>query len=619
MNLLAPFGLAAGLSLPILVLFYLLKVRRERREVPSLLLWEPMRRDLAARDPWQRLRWTILMIVQLVLLAALTLALARPAAERPAPANRFTALILDTSASMRATDVKPSRFEAARAAARGALDALPDGASAAIIAAGPAPRVVVSETTDRGALETGLNLLQPTDAPEGSASSIDDALGIADALARGRTDTTIHLFSDGAFPALSQWNTLPDVNLRDHPFGTGAGNRAITAFSERPDPQGGAPQIFARIQNFDSRPARVNATLTADGKPIDTRPLDLTAEGAQSLIFTDVPAEARVVQLRLDRSDPFPDDDQATLVRGAASTVPVLLVTRGNLFLQKALQSLSGYAVYQVAPRSFDAVDTSSYGIIVFDGFAPDLPPTKNALLINPTDSPWLPLKGVIRDPPITLWRNDDPTLSYVDLRPVRIARASNLQLPDWAQPLIESNGVPLGFIGTQDGRRAVGLSFDLQQSNLPLSSAFPIFIANVMHFLTPASVALSPTLAPGDPAVIPPRPGVDHVVVSGPDGATWTIVPSGGTTRFDQTDRVGLYQATEYVGSSPVATEQFAVNLFSPSESDLRPRASLTDRDAPPAPATELKLPMIHEYAPWVLLFAIPLLLGEWWWFHRH
>jgi hypothetical protein len=614
-NLLAPTALAFGLSVPVLVLFYLLKVRRERREVPSLLLWEPMRRDLAARDPWQRLRWTILMALQLAALAALTFALARPAVERPAPANRFTALILDTSAGMRATDVAPRRFEAARAAARSVLNALPDGASAAIIAAGQAPRIVVPETTDRAALENGLDSLQATDAPGGS---IDDALRMADALARGRTDTTIHMFSDGAYAAPAQWGEIADANLRYHPFGTDAGNRAVTAFSERPDPQGGAPQVFARIQNFSARPAQLTATLSADGKPIETRPLQLSANGSQSLVVTDVPADARVVQLRLDGTDAYGGDDQATLVRGTAPTIAVLLVSRGNLFLQKALESLPGFAVYEVSPRSYDAVDPSAYGIIVFDGYAPDQPPAKNSLLINPTDTPWLPLNGIVRNPPITLWRNDDPTLSYVDLRQVLIARASSLALPDWAHPVIESNGIPLGFVGTVNGQRIVGLSFDLQQSNLPLSSAFPIFVANVMRFLTPPSVALSPTLAPGDPAIITPQPGVDRVVVDGPNQESWTLTPKRGSLQFDGTDRTGLYRVTQYAGSNAVATEQFAVNLFSPDASDLRPRANLTDRNAPPAPAGTAKLPMIHEYAPWLLLLVIPLMLGEWWWFHR-
>src|SRR5262249_12155210 len=325
-------------------------------------------------------------------------------------------------------------------------------------------------------------------APDGSGA-INDALRIAGALAHGRADATIHLFSDGAYPPPAEWDELATLNLRFHPVGTAAGNRAITAMAVRPDPQGSAPQLFARVENFDSQPARISLTLRADGKPVETRPVDLAAGATAQLFFGDLPTDARVLQLRVDQPDAFAADNEATLIRGTPPVVPVLLVTRGNLFLQKALQSQPGVVLYQVTPRSYPTVDTAPYGVIVFDGYVPDRPPTKNALLVNPTDVPWLPMDGIVRDPPVTGWRSNDPTLAYVDLRTIRIARASDLKLPDWAHPLIESNGIPLGFIGNNNGQRTVGLAFDLQQSNLPLTAAFPIFVANIMRFLTPPTV----------------------------------------------------------------------------------------------------------------------------------
>ncbi|HLH74628.1 MAG TPA: VWA domain-containing protein [Chloroflexota bacterium] len=614
--LLAPLALLFGLSIPVLLTFYLLKVRQSEREVSSTLLWEILRRDLAAHEPWQRLRWSVLLVLQLLLLTLLTLALARPASQRPAPANRFAALIIDTSASMAATDVTPRRFDQAVAAAHQVIAQLPDGTSAALIEAGSTARVVVPETLDHGALDQGLAGLQPTDT---TGDSIAAALGIARALARGRGGATVHLFSDGAFPHPSEWDDLTGLNVRFHPVGTAAANQAIVAMAMRPDPTGGTgDQLFARIENFGDAAVQTSATLRADGTTIETRPVDLPANGTAQLFFLNVPSNAKVIQLQLDQPDALAADNTATLVRSMPPTVPVLMVTRGNLFLQKALQALPGISVYQVTPRGFTSIDTSTYAVLVFDGYTPDQPPNKNALIINPTDASWLPLHQVVRDPPITLWRSDDPTLAFVDLSSIRIARASEVTLPDWAHPLIESNGIPLGFIGQNNGQRVIGLTFDLQQSNLPLSASFPIFISNVMQFLVPPSVARQDSLMPGSPAVIQIRPGVDRVVVQGPANQHWEIHPSGSSLSFTQTSLAGLYQATEYIGSQSVATQQFAVNMFSPSESDLRPRANLVDHDSASAPTPAEQRPIIHEYAPWLLLLVVPLMLGEWWWFHR-
>ena len=624
MTLFAPLALAFGLSLPVVVLFYLLKVRRTEREVSSVLLWEMLRRDLAAHEPWQKLRWSVLLVLQLILLGALTLALARPALQSPSPASQFVAVVVDTSASMGATDVHPSRFAQALGAAQSLVDSLPDGTSAAILAAGATAQVVVPETTDHAALDRGLASLAPTDA---AGHSVDAALRVAGALARGRPDATIDLFSDGAFAHPAAWDELTGVSVHFHPFGTTAGNRAITALATRSGsdvaPTGAstssdAGQVFARVENFDSAPAQVTVSLTADGKSVETRSVDLPAGGSQQLFFSGAPVDARVIHLQIDQGDALAADNGATLIRATRQTTPVLLVTRGNLFLQKALQAVPGTSLYQVTPRSYPTVDVTPYSVLIFDGYAPDRPPTKNALIVDPTDAPWLPMQGVLRAPPITLWRNDDPNLAYVDLRPIRIARASNVKLPDWAHPLIESNGIPIGFVGTNDGHRVVGLSFDLRQSNLPLSAAFPILVSNVMRFLVPPTVTQAASIAPGTPAMIQPRPGVDRIVVDGPADQRWTITPSDQVVRFDRTDRVGLYQVTEYVGSQSVNLQQFAVNLFDPASSDLRPRANLVDRESA-AQAAPTKLTTIaHEYAPWLLLLAAPLLLGEWWWFHR-
>jgi hypothetical protein len=616
-----------GLSLPVLLLFYLLKVRRTEREVSSVLLWQTLRRDLAAHEPWQRLRWSVLLAIQLAFLALLTLALARPALQAAALPHHFSAIVVDTSASMRATDVAPSRFEQARSAAEALVNGAPDGATLAVIAAGTTAEVVVPETTDHLALDRGLASLQPSDAV---GSDLDTAIRVAAGLAGDRPGASLELFSDAAYSRPATWDDLSSasdplartLSLHFHAVGSAAGNQAITALALRSGADAGVPtagtELFAQVANDADQPAQVSLTLSADGAPVATRPVQLAANASQAVFFSSVPPNARVLQLRLDPPGRFLADKQATLVRGDATTTPVLLVTRGNLFLQKALESVPGVSLYQVAPRSYPTVDLSPYAVVVFDGYAPDQPPTRSSLLINPTDTPWLPLQGTVRNPAITSWRSDDPLLAYVDLRTVRIARASNVALPDWAQPVIQSNGTSLAFVGSTNGQRIIGLAFDLQQSNLPLASAFPIFIANTIRFLAPASATQAASLAPNEPAVLRPRPGVDRIVVDGPNNLHQTIVPSDAVVRFTDTGATGLYRATEYAGQQVVAVDQFAVDLFSPAESDLRPRAGFADHAAPDTGSNQDLVQSTRDVAPWLLLVAAPLLLGEWWWFHR-
>src|SRR6187431_3610237 len=106
----APLALLGLLFVPAVIAMYLLKLRRTETVVPSTLLWQRLAADVEANAPWQKLRRSLLLLLQLLLVAILALLAARPFVERPAGLAGDLVLIVDTSASMQATDVTPSRL-----------------------------------------------------------------------------------------------------------------------------------------------------------------------------------------------------------------------------------------------------------------------------------------------------------------------------------------------------------------------------------------------------------------------------------------------------------------------------------------------------------------------------
>src|SRR5213082_1812967 len=143
MSLLTPIALALGITLPIVVIFYLLKVRRRDEEVSSTFLWNDLIRDLAAHEPLQRLKWSLLLVLQLIALALITFAVARPFTEQTGQKPVQAVLLVDGSASMQAQDVRPSRFAKAVEAARGAVASLPENSIATAILVAGHPQVLV--------------------------------------------------------------------------------------------------------------------------------------------------------------------------------------------------------------------------------------------------------------------------------------------------------------------------------------------------------------------------------------------------------------------------------------------------------------------------------------------
>ena len=119
MSLLAPTAAVFGLIVPAIIALYFLKVRRPQVPVSSTLLWRSIIKDRQANVPWQRLRFSWLLVLQLLAAMALVVALMRPAHSAAAPLAAHTILMVDVSAPMQATDVHPSRLaEAKRQAAQ---------------------------------------------------------------------------------------------------------------------------------------------------------------------------------------------------------------------------------------------------------------------------------------------------------------------------------------------------------------------------------------------------------------------------------------------------------------------------------------------------------------------
>src|SRR4051812_8620856 len=190
----SPLALLGLVFFPAVVAMYLLKLRRDRAPVPSTLLWQKLVADVEANAPWQKLRRSLLLLLQLLLVLLLVFLAARPFIERPAGLAQDIVLVIDTSASMQATDVAPDRLTAAKQAAIDSLKDLPSGGKVSVIAAGRTAKVVANGTSDLGRVRQAIESIEPTTA----AGDLGDALRLASALAARSGDAEILVATDAS-------------------------------------------------------------------------------------------------------------------------------------------------------------------------------------------------------------------------------------------------------------------------------------------------------------------------------------------------------------------------------------------------------------------------------------
>jgi hypothetical protein len=557
MPFVAPLALAGLAFIPLVVAFYLLKLRRDEAVVPSTLLWQRLVADVEANAPWQKLRRSLLLLLQLLLVAVLAILAARPFVERPAGLAGDLVVVVDTSASMGATDVLPNRLEAAKAAVLEALRDLPSGGRVSVIAAAGSARVVANGTTDLGRVRQAIARLTVSSAP----GDLADGLRLAAALAARSEDSQVLVATDAALPGPP--GARVDAPVRVLRVGRDARNQAIVALAVRTAPSALTRSVFVSVANLDLEPATRRLELWGDGRLLEARDVFLDPQARADVSIDDVPREIGVVEVRLagDASgrpgDRLAADDRAWAIVPPDRLRRILLVSEGDPYLQTALAYLPQSELYGVKPADFGAsTHPELFDLIIFEGALPAaLPKTAILAIAPPATSPLGVVAGTLKEPGIGSPDPDEPLLRYVDLSTVHVAEAQKLTLPDWARTVIPGpGGAPLLYAGRHAGLPAAVLAFEPRRSDLPLQVAFPLLVSNLAGELLGGSGAPETAIPPGTPVTLPLPAGATGLRVTLPDGTSVDAVPAiAGTTSvtFDGTDQLGVYSAVPIGGTT--------------------------------------------------------------------
>ncbi len=598
-----PLALLGLLFIPAVIAMYLLRLRRDQTVVPSTLLWTRLVEDVEANAPWQKLRRSLLLLLQLLLVVILALLAARPFVERPAGLAGDLVVVVDTSASMSATDILPNRLEAAKEAAIDALRDLPAGGRVSVIAAGRSARVVTNGSTDLTRVRQAIASIGPS----ADIGDLGDALRLADALAARATDAQILVATDAALAVTPQDRLRAPVKVLH--VGRGRDNQAIVALAVRTAPSAVTRSVFLSVANMDLEAATRRLEVVGDGRLLEARELFIDPQTRADVVVDDIPAEVRVVEVRLappvgsdEAGDQLALDDRAWAIVPPERLRRILVVSEGDPYLETALTYLPNTEVYGITFDKYGpATNPHLFDLIIFERDLPaELPPTAILAIAPQRTSPLGEVTGRLVQPGIGSLDPAEPILRYVDLSTTHIAEARRLVLPEWARTVIPGpRGAPLLYAGVRDGLPAAVLAFEPRRSDLPLQVAFPILVANLTGELLGGGSAPLEAVVPGSPVSLIVPPGASALRVTRPDGTSIELVPGTAGSRgvtFSQTDLLGVYTIATVAdpaaspGPSPTATPTAAPTGSPATTPGQSPGASpgatpSPSPEAPPAP----------------------------------
>jgi hypothetical protein len=563
----SPIGLAALLFVGLLVLLHLRRRRQREVEVSSLLLWEAVR-DEPRRG---RFRPNLLFALQVVLLGALGVAVARPywSEQVAAVAGGRTILVFDVSASMRTVEGGERRFDQARRKAGELLAGLARDVEVMMIAVAAHPRVMVAFTRDRSVLARALEALEPSDAP----TRLSLGIQLAHSAAAGHVPLEIDVFTDLSGETVG-FSPSAGERLRFFRFGRTDDNVALAALRvyQNPFQDAGEARGYALVKNYAHHPKELALHVTLASKPVLDETLHLAARESRVVPIRTL-AEAGRLEAWLDVADALGIDNRALAFVQPARRIRVLAVSDSAVVLSdlNALaHAVPAIDLRHVALNEFRAEDSRLAEVAIFHGFEPAEPMTANSLYLYPPAT-----NGLFRSDrdvvgaQILDWNETDPILHdlrYVEALP--LDRARLLALPPWAHTLIasraEGRDFPLAFAGETGGRRIVCFAFDLAGRSLVKSENLSLLLLmlNALRWLTPPDPNAPVQVDVGDSyreALSAPLP----LTVVTPDGRTENR-PAKQQVSLE-ISRAGEYRLT-------AGSEQRTVyaNLFDADESDV-------------------------------------------------
>ena len=561
-------------AVPAILILHSLRPKGIQVATTALFLWERVLKERQmGRWLGRLLKKNLPLVLQLLAAAALIAALADPFLTRFGAPAGATVFVLDQSASMKARGRSGSRFDDARAELLRLIDSTASGGEMMIIGAGPRPEIVSPWTGDRARLRALARSVQATDGP----APVKDAVLFAHTFLKRAGRDRVVVLSDGAFEGAEElpWES---AHLRLVKVGEGGENIGIVGFELRRLP-GPADryQAMVAVKNYSSRSIRAPLVLTMAEKKWSEETIEVGAGESRVLIYPYEGALPERLEASLNVADDFPTDNRAYLALASAAPLSVLYAGKGNPYLEHLFSSVPYLSVTRVERLTEESLrpDVASGGrrfdVVILDGIAPPRLDEGNFILINAAAGPAAARGKMIR-PRLLPAPVRHPLARGVSLDGLQIKEALRLAPARGAavlSVLAESREGPLIFAVEQPKLKALVIGFDLSASDLPWRVAFPVLFSNAFEWLRPRGAEFpGAEVQAGKPYAIPLAPGDDRVELISPAGARETLSATAHPFPFTDTVAAGFYTYRAASGGG-----EFAVNLLSESESDIRSR----------------------------------------------
>ena len=532
-----PLGLLILIGIPIIILIYILRNKYNELTITSTYIWKLSDKFLKRKNPLSGLTGLISLILQILMVASIALAVARPVFVLPGAANNYC-FVLDVSGSMNMANGKKTRFELAKEEITDVIRSSKEGSTYTLICVS---NETVIEFEGVKKKEVAIDFLK--DVKVGYAgSSYADVLGAAQSAFDENTSSKIYLVTDKTYEGYE--------NVEVIQVG-GEGQQNYAVFTPTYSFAGGKLSVSASVVSYGGA-GQAEVALSVDGKEVQKKSVSLKAGEPTPVEFSHPTYSFESFEVKSTRADAYSLDDNVIVYnKESDKTYNTVIVSETGFFLEAVIDALLDAEITTITPKEYER-NTEKYGLYIFDSYEPEELPDGTVWLLNADRSindSGFGVRGKIDLGAATEIEKSKSTSTVVRklLKSVdgsgiyitRFVKYSGMYLNFHTLFSYEAN--PLIFVGANAlGNRQVVFGFDLHESDFALSTDFVMLLRNLLEYSFPDVIDQTNYIA-GDEAIINILPNAETVKAISPSGKE-IFVDSENATATIALSEIGTY-----------------------------------------------------------------------------
>ena len=536
------------LTIPPVIMLYILKRKYKEEIISSSLLWKEVYKNTRANTPWEKFKKNILLLLQIIIILSVILALMSPFISIGGRSYKNVIIVIDNTASMNTIyNDSNSRLEQGKTLAKEYLNSTKEGTNTYIISYDGTSNLLLNGDFNKYNATSIIDKISTSY----SSGDISDVVSFVKAIGDGVGEEYEALIFTDKQMAIS------DINGRIVYLGNSGLNASVDNVSHKfVDDK---VKVIANVTNNGDSLYEGDFSLYNGEELAAVEGVSLQVGESKTLSFELDSLNSNYLKGELSRKDILMEDNTYYHVVNENKVKKILLVTDENVFLEKAFGVIENTEVYKTNDVS-NITNNDEYDLYVFDNKMPEVMPSKGSILfINPNSNE---LFNVLEGGEIgQATAVKGSVSSYLENTQFTLSEYNIIETPYYGTNILTIDDNSIGFKGEINDRKIAALSFDLHSTDFALKKEFPILIYELGEELISTGMVYSNNFKAGEKIVVKSSDFESEINVTYPSGEIKEL-RLGEEVNGELA--LGIYKINQNDNN-----ESFSVNFPTSSESD--------------------------------------------------